>query len=96
MPYGDEGLTLTISADGEPASSNRADEKPASSELLEGIDELADRMGGMDMALNLLAKQSGVHKFWVLSVICFSSDSKELARKWISTTRFQHASLRSE
>ena len=48
MPYGDEGLTLRIPADQEPALSSRADEKPASSELLEVIDEAADRMGGMD------------------------------------------------
>ena len=59
MPYGDEGLTLRIPADQEPALSSRADEKPASSELLEVIDELADRMGGMDKALNLLANKSG-------------------------------------
>ena len=46
-----KALTLTAAADDkEPALSNRADEKLASSELLERIDELAGHMGGMDMA----------------------------------------------
>ena len=53
-----KALTLTTATDDEPALSNCSDEKLALSGQLEEIDELAGRMGGMDMALNL-ANQSG-------------------------------------
>ena len=53
-----KALRLTTAADEEPALSNRSDETPASSGLVEKIDELAGRMGGMNMALNFLAHQS--------------------------------------
>ena len=52
-------LTLTTAADEESALSNRTDDKPTLSWSLEKFDELVGRMGGMDMALNFLANQSG-------------------------------------
>ena len=54
---------LTTATDEESALSNRADDKPTSSGPLEKVDELAGLMGGMDMALNFLANQSGDPQF---------------------------------
>src|SRR5271156_4041712 len=55
-----KALALMSAADEEPALSNRAYERQASSGMLEEIDELASRMrGGMDMFSNLVNQSDG-------------------------------------